>query len=113
MDEATRRNVAVRGLFRMGRARRRALRSLAPPALARLYDRLDRLQHEEPFPPEGLGVRTRLAAGWKMLDRLAGRRRLSSVSLAAARGEIDGLEDSIASWQAGTRMTTGRRAGSG
>ncbi|GEM_PF-2790360 len=97
----------ISGWFKTGSVRRRALRAGAPPSIAVQYDRLDRLQQLDPFPPEGLGVRTRLAACWHLLDRLASRGATVD-ELNDAITTIDVVEAEIRLWRGPELMTTGR-----
>jgi hypothetical protein len=99
----------ISGLFRVAGLRRRALRAQAPPGIASQYDRLDRLRQLDPFPPEGLGFRTRLARCWRDLDRLAGSRRARELDLETAIAAVDQVEEAILYWR-GPTMRAGRRA---
>ncbi len=108
MGKATSRRAVISGFFRPGGGRRRALRAHARPSIARQYDRLDRLQHLDPFPPEGLGIRTRLASCWRGLDRLAGRETLDRAELEDVVRAIDDVEDAIRLWRGPSLLTTGR-----
>jgi hypothetical protein len=101
----------ISGLFRVTVTRRRALRAEAPPEIAQLYDRLDRLQSLDPFPPKGLGVRTGLARCWKSVDRLSGRP--TPWELAQASSAIDEVEEAIQMWRGPALMTTGRHGAPG
>lgn len=113
MGMKTPKHAVISGLFRVGGLRRRLLRSEAAPEIVVQYDRLDRMQQSKPFPPEGLGIRTRLSICWRDLDRLAAARSLRHDRLAVIIAKIDAIESDIELWRAPARMTTGRHGVTG
>ena len=110
MARASVKRGVISGIFGTFGFRRRALRASAPPLISAQYDRLDRLQSLDPFPPEGLGFRTRLAGCWHDLDRLTAAAHVEPQELVRVVAGIDEVEEAVMHWWGPTLLRPGRRA---